>query len=309
MNMYLDNTSIASTRFVNDQPLAALIVHADSAFDSVELQSLRRFPGDFVREMKRHCGSIWYPKSFKPFEGCTMYRMWLHQPRRAAIEALSGHVCYITKVQVNLDLLTRSRQDAQHLHSIITRHLRTNSKATELSVQYENTTYFNFGRTHGPRKNLLAYSDRHSKIAPEWSCTHVELRIAGSKLLDASGIRYQDGLLNLDHRAFWEENIKLVDIPSAEEMGITWCRHFEKTRNGKSRRFPYGTRANSIRRIGHSFERMAAIDDSGYLRAHDLEHTLSSYNVFDGKVPSHLFRSVRVESMLPGSENGLWRTS
>jgi len=307
--MYLQDTPFASTRMVTDQPLAALIARAESGFDSIELHSMSHFPRRFVGDIEQHCGGLWYPEKFSPFDGCTKYRMWLHQPRREAIEALSGHDCVVTKVQVCLDLLTRSRQDAQLLHGIMTRHIRTKAKATEPSVQYKNTTYFNFDRKHGPRKNLLAYSDRQSKIAPRWSCTHVELRIVGSKHLDAAGIRHQDGLLNLDHRAFWEENIHLVDIPSAEEMGQEWCRHFEKAREGKSRRFPYGTRVNSIRRMGHSFERMVALHDSGYFRAHDLEYILRSYNVFGGKLPSHLFPRVRVESILPGHENGFWRKS
>lgn len=180
------------------------------------------------------------------------------------------------------------------------------SKPRERITQFHSTAYYNFSQTKGPRRNLVVYSDKMSKVLPDAFCTHIEMRIVGAKNLTAANIRYDTDLLKLDHQAFWKQQIKLVDTPSAEVLGTVWRRHFEKNGRRGTRQFPFGSREKSVRRVGHLCERMAAIDDSGYFTATDLQYLLSSLRILGPTLPATLFRDAGIDLILPEPGNALW---
>jgi hypothetical protein len=246
------------------------------------------------------------PKEFSLVGGLTKYRLWIHQPQEKAVELLSDFKCDITIAHIALDLLTPSKNDARELHGVITRHVMTKEQPTQLVTQFRNTTYFHFNRTKGPRRNLVVYSDKPSKVAPNTSCTHIEMRIAGARFLSAAGLREKTDVLRLDHQNFWAQHIKLVDIPSAQEMGEEWCSCFLKKRDGSSRRFPYGSRRNAIMRIGHRFERITAVNGEGYFTANDLAYKMVTERLMWPKLPRDMFKDAGVNLILPGRDNALW---
>lgn len=296
----------ASTRRVADLQLDSWIDQTKSYLDTLEVQSWNHFPAPFVSELRKHCRHVIGPKEFPLVGNLTKCRLWIHQPQQRAIELLSDIPCHITSAHVALDLLTRSKEDAKELHGIIARHVMTKERPYQLVTQFHNTTYFHFDRTKGPRRNLVVYSDKTSKVSSNTSCTHIEMRIAGARFLEAAGLRDNTDILKLDHRKFWAGGLRLVDIPSDEEMGEEWCRCFMKRPDGSSRRFPYGSRSNAIRRIGHRFERISAVNEQGYFTANDLAYRLVTERLMWPKLPAYMFRDAGVNLILPSRYNALW---
>ncbi len=76
-------------------------------------------------------------------------------------------------------------------------------------------------RYDGPRwaPNLLVlYKDDCSRITGEPYCLHVEWKANGVRAVRGTGIHSPADLANFDHRTFWQERLRLVDV-DPERLG------------------------------------------------------------------------------------------
>lgn len=89
-------------------------------------------------------------------------------------------------------------------------------------------TYY-FGRRTDVKKhrpNVLAvYADRPSKLGNARPakgtppCLHIEWRVSGSPALEGYGIVSLDDLIQFDHPRFWNEHIRLYQLPKPTPLG------------------------------------------------------------------------------------------
>ena len=95
-------------------------------------------------------------------------------------------------------------------------------------VLFEKLFYFGrrAGRKAGRRGNVLAvYADKPSKInnarpaedAPP--CLHIEWRATGSATVELLGIFSIADLIRFDHERFWNEHIRMYQLPKPTELG------------------------------------------------------------------------------------------
>jgi len=291
---------------VSEHDPSSLVLARTSYVDSIEIQQNRFFRTDFLKYAKAECGSTFGPEMFFTYGGRTRQRLWLHQPTRHALDNLRDKDCSIFQVQVALDLLCASESNARTLQKHIEAGLIQSVHPYEPMTHVETTTYLAFSRPRGTGTRIALYSDRTSKVHAEFFCCHIEFRIQGAAALRDAGLSSADEIIRLNHREFWAQNIRLVHLPDADELGERYVRAYMKNIKRRSAKFPYGGRTAAVPRYGHLLMRTAR-SQSGDTTANDLLHFLRERRPLGLGSVSNLFRPAPADWLLPAPHSGLWR--
>ena len=121
---------------------------------------------------------------------------------------LTGDDILINYYEVALDLETETTAHAGILKRWFRQRLIKSHHSTNRLHDYKRSTYF------APRDsdtNIVLYT-RSSKLFADIPCLRIEFRFRGNKAVRRSGIRTLRDLIEFDHLAFWDENIRLRDI-------------------------------------------------------------------------------------------------
>lgn len=122
----------------------------------------------------------------------------------------------ISRVDIALDLCTRSRIHAKTLHQFFRQHLTQRWPGQIERFEFKNTLYF---RRAGAPRNFAIYGHRRSKVTTKWAC-HVERRYGRAAGCRRAGFVTLNNLINLDHRAFWsrELHLRVVDTSKLDKL-------------------------------------------------------------------------------------------
>lgn len=141
----------------------------------------------------------------------------LNQPTDAALAYFEdGFNRYVlSRVDVSLDLLTRSTSDAEDLHGYLERRLvQPWHRGSEPVVKFKETVYY---KRRGARNNLVQYSDEPSKVTDQ-PCVHIEWRMELAEAIKRSSITGTSDLISMDKKAFLRKRLRLRDLPNYEEL-------------------------------------------------------------------------------------------
>lgn len=181
--------------------------------------------------LERYCTRIKIEVCQMPHQARWKCRLEIFQPTRKCLEILQKAVgndiaVLVHYVEIACDLPPCSKRKAlvrrnaflasakmRYQHQSVTRHL---------------CTYY-FGRRTDVKKhrpNVLAvYADRPSKLGNARPakgtppCLHIEWRVSGSPALEGYGIVSLDDLIQFDHPRFWNEHIRLYQLPKPTPLG------------------------------------------------------------------------------------------
>jgi hypothetical protein len=275
-----------------------------SYIDSVQIQQKAYFRAEVLRHFAAHCG--WVIRGEMPtYGGRVIQTCWLHQPDRAAIEGIVNTPASIVRAHVALDFLTTDRVQAEQVQRYLTPRLALRMDPTEPLYCDRGTTYFEHKAPSGRRRQIVVYSDKPSKVFGAGPCCHVEFRMEGARYLLSNRVRTVQDLLDLDHNAFWAENLRLFGPPKTREVGEYWCQSFVRSRSRRSAVFPYNDRETSIGRVGALILR-AAMNRDGQVVVNNWLHQFGKNYVFERCDMEEMLRALPTTDLLPPAGNGLW---
>lgn len=248
-------------------------------------------------------------------------KYWVHQPTRAALDFLEllapASLC---AVHVALDLRAADAAGASTLRAYIERRLVKNLAPARLSHTHEDTRYI--GSTSNKWTNpitgesgisisrrgtgIALYSDKPSKVEPAVPCVHVEYRVEGTDEVKRQLLAWND-LRALDHRAFWDERLRLRRPPPFEHLVRAVAEQifrFQKNPDG----LPRAKRKERLVMAEEALHELFAVHGLVYENAlaSDILYVLQQPERMV-KEPAKYFASERHDWMLPTTcENAFW---
>lgn len=149
----------------------------------------------------------------------------LLQPDVELLAACSGMIgsryrTELSKAEIKLDLLTRTRSDAKHLQAIFLEHLLIESSSYPVKIE-KGTAYFKPPtNAHGNPSpfNFVVYSDNPNKETGR-PCCHLEWRVSGAAALENIGLITLENCTGFNHRDFWSKRLHLFTCPSKAAIG------------------------------------------------------------------------------------------
>lgn len=284
--------------------LPALTKAPVSYIDSIQVQQNSYFKRSFLTYVNAHCRSLYGPTTYATHGDRCIVKLFLHQPDQDVLHFLSGEACSIFEAHIALDLPTQTTTEAEQFKDFLTASFLPARRPTDLVHNVESTTYFAFNRPRGRGMRAALYADMPSKVL-SGACCHLELRFSGSAALKKEALRQTEELIALDHQDLWSRHLKLVEPPSAIELGLAWERGFMASRSHGRMTFPHGTRRSSRDHIGHEILDKSR-NGQGTLICNDLLYRLQNERPL-GRIPvAPMFRRINTKGLLPGPGNGLW---
>lgn len=304
---------------VQDDEIARLVSEIwaiESYFDTVEVMQRAYWQKPILEFMTEHCHQIVLKKVGPPDWPLNVMR--LTRPDREAIEYLLHESCRIRRVDVALDIVTRSRDVADDICDFILTGLVPNKVAFALITRFKGplgvTSYFHFRRTKGPYKNVVIYADTESRLHPgQHPCCHVEWRLVGNSVLSRYGLDHAYGLLAFDHRQFCEQNLRLFRLPNTEELGkhllsmkMKRLRDPKDLHGRRLSRVRSSSRNVAARSSGNVVMRLAA-RDGRRVACNDLLYVLRDRKLVGRRSVARSFLPLVADWLMPSTSNRLWR--
>lgn len=282
----------------------------------------------------------------KKFHGDNRWSLFftLHQPSRIALEwlcayegrpAFSGAVWgpfNVVRVDVALDLIVSSASASALATRYLQGHLMPvgrhragwefdpnedplRKKSTLLNEpepgEGARSKDFRFGILGYHMKSgvrTAVYGDLPSKVVEGAYCAHIECRVLRARALGFHKLKQIRQLIELDHRAFWQEMLKLAQPPDIRELGRVIAK-----RQQKLARTQPGTRSAGAQEWQYTPDRMANVilrshwDQDERPNAHNLLLRLKKAEAIIGPRAQRLFAPIEAKRLLPiSSTNALW---
>lgn len=222
------------------------------------------------------------------------FMMYVHQPTPEALELLASRGGPLAEVHVALDLVASTWGVADELKQYLLHRLLRNASPSTWTTWVGSTGYI--GQTKWrPQSRFVIYSDRRSKVNHQ-HCCHVELRVVGQRDLRNHQLLLAKDVLNLQHRAFWDRQLRLQRPPSERDLVAARARFLRKQGRPVERRV--------LENSSRLYMRMSRAAD-GAVSSSDLLFALRSSR-YVGKTPVRLFYRESHDWMLPEPPNALW---
>ncbi len=215
-----------------------------------------------------HCRRlmILHPRTRRPFGASADAFLQLHQPTRTALEVLREfarlRMMAVNRVEVALDLLTSTDEDAGAVYEYLDRHLVQRWHGAD-PVAYVRGTRYTRRRRWGSRQ-LVMYADSRAAAKNNGQPTcHLELRASGAEQLRRVGLESPEKLLALDHDAFWRRFL-VLEQPDVRMIGrqARGRSHAKRSDCRAKRITPCGYYDEDVR-VGRAFLRAAASTERG----------------------------------------------
>lgn len=192
-------------------------------------------------------------------------RVQLRQPAPEAfrlLEVIGGDACMVNGIELALDLTSHDRRAVDDLRQFIDRALTMPMRKRRRDDRPMSHPLYYFGTLYHDRReakrNVVVYSDRPSKVNGR-HCVHIEWRAKGAARLRDLGIQRPADLIGFDHRAFWQEHLRLYAWDRAA-IGTGYCRSTPTYRVGDR---PWEGLGYDDRRFGQIIERAASVSQDG----------------------------------------------
>jgi hypothetical protein len=194
-------------------------------FDKIQFWLCNPLNRDELAVLERACGpgNVHIENRAAPFNNHhRQYRQKIdlsRPPRQALVRLARRSGVLINRAEISLDLIFKYRPDAEEARDFLHQHWvrRWHRKGQEIrvvrSAQCRDDT---FGTRYDARRSApnlsVLYSNDHTRITGEPNCLHIEWRLNGLKPVRAAGIKSSQGLLEFDHRAFWQKRLLFYTI-------------------------------------------------------------------------------------------------
>lgn len=221
---------------------------------------------EFLDKIRDHCRGGARVFDRKKLDGGWTHKVELYQPTSGAFELLvklKETEILINYLELALDVISAKPHEPVILQDFVTAHLFQPCHGDQKYNNFRGTEY---SGSRSARNQYVAYSSRPSKITGEVNCTHLEWRIKEVSAVRAHGIHTFKDLVNFDHMAFWEKNLRLYWIPS-EKLG-----RLELNQRGRTQRraspvvdYGHGIKVSPDARLGHLLKLEACTDEDGYV--------------------------------------------
>ena len=182
-------------------------------FDVVQVRFASPLSDEAIRRLKRHCGGgvvDWTEKFwFNPdYPQC----LRLFQPSPAAFAMLVRRDVLINYVEVSLDWIFATAEEAERARRFVDRHwaMTHYRQDDDRHVHVHEGTRYTAPQA-SPR-DFVVYHDKESKLTGEVDCCHLEVRFQSRQSCSRLGIETFDDLLAFDHRQFWTRNLRFLEI-------------------------------------------------------------------------------------------------
>ena len=180
-----------------------------------------------VRRIRRHCGSLRYENEPMKFNSHWLVSLTVRQPSVEALQLLQGlaaDACRITYVEFALDLIPDEPQMVSILRTFVdqtitlpdTRGRKAKDVLAGLPKDVGMTEKTLYLRKRSATRNIAIYSDNLSKLVHQ-TCVHIEYRLR-SPQLKRLGITCPNDLVAFDHRAFWSERLRLIEVSTNDAV-------------------------------------------------------------------------------------------
>jgi hypothetical protein len=273
-------------------------------FDKVQVWVRTPFDREALAQLENACGRGGIHEENRParFDALLRQRIELRQPTVEALQQLAQRSdTLINKVEIAIDYLFDSpvaRDDAWeffHRHLIRRWHSTRQRIVVDRGTQDQSTdgegrigTRYDAERR--ARNMIVFYRDEQSRRTGELNCLHLEWRLNGLEAVRNVGIESGQGLLEFNHRQFWQKRLRLYDV-DRHQLGRLINNRLNRTRRRTSvfeQRSRY--RINLDGRTGENH--LASHDTIQELIDH-LKGTLHLERVRRALVP------ISIESLLP----------
>jgi transposase-like protein len=235
-------------------------------------------------------------KTFLPPEvGGWYWTMYVHQPTQAALGILEEAHLQLTRVDIALDMFVGSADDAAEARDYVLHRIQRTARPVELSRIVEGQTAY-VGQTTRRTAVLVIYADNRSKVNGQ-RCVHIELRLFHAHARRGLGLASIRAVMDLDHRVFWNQALRLRKPPSLDEIA--------RARRELLRRLARPVREDQIERILRRLQRLCSDGGEGLIRSSDLLFLLREGRHV-GRNPGRLFSAESHAWMLPEPGNALW---
>jgi hypothetical protein len=241
--------------------------------------------------------------------GSFFLKMSIHQPNLATLNFLNDtRKSYrIMQVHIALDLVTATASGAIGLHRYMQTRLIKSGRPAKLSywhVDYgfaqEPSSIYLGGRVRRGVE-LILYSDRKSKAIKVSPCLHIEWRLMGAEHLRKMSLSSAQQIINLDHRDFWNERLRLWKPPSFAKLLEVRSKQLAKYP------VPFANEATSAK-TAMQMLRAAGEHHDGEVVTSDLLHMLHHNRHFSKQPANRLFTPQNHDWMLPSRSNALWKS-
>ena len=184
-------------------------------FDCVVIW-LRIFVDRRTREkLRKHCGSLEYDNRIPRWDRNFRQRLDFKQPTDRALRWIASRTDgLINYAEVTLDLIFDTSEDSLAARSYLDRYRIRRWHRREHGIRYYDNDPNN-QRYDGPptAPNVVTdYLEDHCRITGELNCLHLEWRLNSLYAVRAAGILRPRDVLTFDHRAFWQERLRLYAV-------------------------------------------------------------------------------------------------
>jgi hypothetical protein len=151
-------------------------------------------------------------------------RVQLRQPTENAFRLLAQRSdVLINGVEITLDLIFRNPAEKEAAADCLHQHLirRWHGSRQEIRVQSDanGVIQYRFDARRSAPNKIALYPEDFTRVTGELYCLHLEWRAKGSRATRALGINSPVDLLRFDHRAFWQNRLRLYDV-DRQKLGL-----------------------------------------------------------------------------------------
>jgi hypothetical protein len=115
---------------------------------------------------------------------------------------------WVSRVDVALDILTRTREEADALAQFLRQYLVLLWRRSGHMYLYETTLYWSVGRR---QRNLARYADKPARSDERVPCCHLELRFSGSASVRRAGFEWVEDMLDCDLIGLVSRHVRLLE--------------------------------------------------------------------------------------------------
>jgi hypothetical protein len=190
--------------------------------DTLEISSSQAFRSELLRELRPHCGSLFFKPVRDRIDPNVIWghHLKINQPDREAIRILdrymrdANHRVSVCRAHIALDIdippgVTRE-EAIEFIRTAF--HLRYRRDSDE-EFEYFGTRYSVRvkGRKTRPAKQTAFYFDQMGRLDGECEKLHYEIRLEKTRAVKAAGIEYPADLFALDPHQFVKQQLKIAD--------------------------------------------------------------------------------------------------
>jgi hypothetical protein len=188
----------------------------------------------------------------------------------AALRLLAGRdSVHQNRVDIALEWIFDNEDEVNQANEFFVRYNVVKHHSRRQGIRFVARTRYT-ARLAAPN-NLASYPDRPSKINGK-PCLRIEMRITGIQALQRAGITCIQDLINLDHKTFWQQRLRMctVDMRKLGRIYNETRRNTKQVTRHRQRRFTYDLDVRVAQILMRTSGMQRSLDEYMYRRWREL---------------------------------------